>query len=336
MTGILLYLVLIPAAWFICLTCAWTDESLPCPMITCDQPAYDFGVLKTEDTVTHSFIIWNRGAIPLRINRVRGCCGASATIQNMTVPPDTNTILDVKFSLYGRRGKQEKAIYVMSDDLVDSTYRLTLIGTVVVPVDVEPASVDFGRIGTNAVVERQVRIVCQTGFAFRITNITVTVPYLTVTCESASIMNHDLRVRTVPPLPPNGAQGIIQVFTDSAKYKYRQIDIPVVSIGTAGINVVPREILFSTNETAEPTTRYLALRSRDDQPFKVLNVLAPQTSVKTVITPFGNHGYRIELKNIMPGEDLDGEVVVITTDLESDKKITIPFRLVSPDGKQKE
>jgi hypothetical protein len=101
------------------------------PQIVCDATMYDFGERVDIRPVTHVFTIRNAGGSPLDIRRVRACCGATARMGAMLIPPGSNTTLTISLWLNGRRGNQRKSFYVSSNDPQTPNLQLVFIGTVI-------------------------------------------------------------------------------------------------------------------------------------------------------------------------------------------------------------
>lgn len=103
------------------------------PKIACDSPELDFGSRSQTNAVRHTFIIKNDGQLPLTISRIHACCGATTRLATNSVPPQTNTVLELTLSLSGRTGPVHKSIYIHSNDPLNSIYQLKIKGTVVAP-----------------------------------------------------------------------------------------------------------------------------------------------------------------------------------------------------------
>jgi hypothetical protein len=101
------------------------------PRIVCDATMYDFGERVDIRPVSHVFTIRNTGGSPLDIRRVRACCGATARMGTMLIPPGSNTTLTISLWLNGRRGNQRKSFYVSSNDPQTPNLQLVFIGTVI-------------------------------------------------------------------------------------------------------------------------------------------------------------------------------------------------------------
>ena len=299
------------------------------PEIACKEPVYNFGRMNNTESIEHTFVISNQGDAPLRIGKVRACCGATAAIATNIIAPGTSAALKVNLSLNDRKGELIKSLYITSNDPKQPYYQLKLQGTAIFTyMDVEPLMINFERELPDSVMETNVNIVCQSNFVLHITNVVSTVKSFTATCQaSANNTHYCVTIKTVPPFTPGITRGNVYVFTDNKKYP--KIDIPVMATVFSDLVVVPREILLSENsKKPEPVTRYVAIRSRSKKEFKILKVELPEPDIEVKLSPLDSDGYRCELKNILPFAELDGKHFVIITDHRDSKKITIPIRVV--------
>jgi len=100
------------------------------PHISCANTTYNFNVSNEISAVEHTFVLTNTGDEDLVFGQVRSCCGSKASLRDKVVAPGSNTTLNVKLSLRGRRGKVNKSIYVASNDPKHSYLQLKLTGIV--------------------------------------------------------------------------------------------------------------------------------------------------------------------------------------------------------------
>jgi len=82
------------------------------------------------DTVEHVFTLDNQGDEVLLFGRLRACCGATASLRDQQVSPGSNTLLNVKLSLRGRRGPLNKSIYLATNDPRQPHMMLRITGVV--------------------------------------------------------------------------------------------------------------------------------------------------------------------------------------------------------------
>ena len=316
-------------ATIFCVVALVVDCAVAGPRIACKEADYSFGTVAEDcKTVEHVFILANEGDAGLQIGNVRACCGATASIATNSVAPGTNTTLKIVLSLQGRSGELRKSIYVASNDPGQPLFQVRLLGTVVPGLTICPRSMDLGRVKVMTAVKCDVVITC-TSEGFRVTNAVSSSPSFSVVHDTASQTNrHQISIGTVPPLAPGVTMGRVFVLTDSAKYP--RVEIPVNVSVRSDLMVVPQEIqLVQSTGKVEAVTRYLAVRSRAGTPFKVLKVEVPDPNVTTTLTPLGTHGWRCQIGNILPVAELNGESVIIWTDHQEMKQITVPIRVTS-------
>lgn len=114
--------------------CCWPQSPAnSSPKIACDAPELDFGNKSQTNVVRHAFVIKNEGQTPLTISRIHACCGAGTRLATNSVPPQTNTVLELTLSLSGRSGPMHKSLYIHSNDPVNPIFQLKIKGNVVSP-----------------------------------------------------------------------------------------------------------------------------------------------------------------------------------------------------------
>jgi hypothetical protein len=326
MSGITLLAI---AAVSACLPAARAAESDGGPRIACAASTHDFGSRDNQEQIEHTFTVRNEGDAPLRIMRVvGGCCGATAVLSASEIASGGEAALKVAFSLRGRKGRQTKTFHLASNDPTQPVFRLAVVGEATVPVDVEPQGLDFGSLPPNAAVMKTVAIQCQPGFDFAITNATSTAPWFRADFTNAGRHAHLVRVRTVPPLSADVSRCSVLLLTDSTRERFRRIEIPIVVATDTDLAVVPAEILLMVEKVPTPVTRRLVIRSRSGRAFRILGVEVPQNGTETVVTSLDSGGYRCELVDLIPAEDLDGQRIVVTTDSKEAPRIEIPIRVL--------
>lgn len=301
------------------------------PRLVCANAVYNFGPIDNERAVENTFILKNEGTAPLKIDKVHGCCGATLQLSQSTILPGSNTTLKATLSLHGRSGSVQKSMYIQSNDPANRIVQLQFVGNAIAAVDIQPGAVDFGAIDVDTKAEKTFNVVCQSNILFRVTNIVSAATNFAVAYGGMEGNTHRVVLRTVPPLPFGLVQGDVTLLTDHPKYG--RLSVHVSARVTSDINFVPSEILLTgAKHKPEPVTRYVALRSRSGTPFKIISITPPSADVSAAYVPLEGGGYRLELKNILPMDDLNKEKLVINTDHKTVKQIAIPFRIVLSAG----
>ena len=294
------------------------------PRIVCDNPVYDFGAISNTGAVTHAFTIRNTGGSPLQIGKVKACCGATAKMGVMLLPPGSNTTLNVELRVRGRRGKQRKSFYVASNDPATPNLRLALEGTVIADIGISPSYLNFGNVSPTAPVTNVVNLTLVSRPETAITGIVSSCKEFIAEVEGVGGSRRVI-VKTIPPFLPGVTRGQIRLQTDDPKRP--EITVGVSATVVSDLQVVPSEILLTLPKgDPQPVTRYIALRSRTKTPFKIISIDLPDTTTQSTITPMGTSGWRCKLTNLIPSKLSTTNIIIHTTHPDS-PELPIPIRV---------
>ena len=94
------------------------------------QEECDFGDLGPVETSERTIEVRNTGPVPVRIVRVRTCCGAKASMSMYEIPPSSTAELHVSVTTGVRPGPFRKTVTVISDDPGRPMFSLALVGNV--------------------------------------------------------------------------------------------------------------------------------------------------------------------------------------------------------------
>ncbi len=137
------------------------------PKIVVQNPDHDFGDIVQGEKVRHNFVVTNTGGDVLKITNVRASCGCTAALPDKKeLAPGESTNIRVEFNSTGRVGKQNKIVYVTSNDKEHAEIQLKFTGNVVKkeqanlkinnsgPVlDLPKTQFDFGKVTEGKVVD---------------------------------------------------------------------------------------------------------------------------------------------------------------------------------------
>jgi hypothetical protein len=303
--------------------------ALAAPKLTSDLTIYDFGTLDETQTAEHTFVLRNEGDQPLTIARVDVSCGCTTTqVQGSTIPPGGSTTLNAKINLMGRRGRQDKNIFIHSNDPAQPQYTLKMSGTVITEVDIVPPRLDFLDMKENQSVQREVRITNTTAKPMKILKMDATGSAFTarlVPLDEGKTWR--VAVETAPPLGGGLNRGTITLQTDNPKYPY--LTIPVAVQVASDVIVVPNVIVlpYVPAEKPKPATVYLAVRSRTGKDFKITRVDTPSPEVTVKTEALAPGSYKLEVGNILPTQAIHGRFVRIFTDSPTGREVNIPVQV---------
>jgi len=300
------------------------------PKLACDEPEYQFGELDSSETVKHNFVIRNEGDEPLRIIRVRPDCGCTLVkLKDKTLAPGEQTTLSARLSLKGRHGKQRKRITLETNDPSQTRFVLYMTGHAVARLEVRPARLYWGNIRQDAAVEKTVDIVFRSKDAFHVKDVKSPSPAFTVTTENIDTgKSYKVRIALVPPLPLGRFQFPVIIKTDHPRYP--EIKVPMQGRVVGDIFTIPAEIVLEP-DTNQPVSRLLIVSSSLKKDFRVLQVIPPASNIQVNIGSTVLSRHRIQLKNIIPSQDMNGQCLKIITDCDTMKEVSVPICIKGPD-----
>ena len=135
------------------------------PKASSQQVEFDFGTVEQGKIVTHNFTLMNNGGDILKISDVHASCGCTAAKPDKNeLAPGESINIKVEFNSTGKMGKQEKWIYVKTNDPNNKELKFKLTGNVLEVSEVKDSSIasqlyfsetqhDFGTVKEGRVVD---------------------------------------------------------------------------------------------------------------------------------------------------------------------------------------
>jgi len=122
------------------------DPNLPKTTIEFKEMEYDFGTIKQDQKVTHSFKFKNTGKEPLIIASAKGSCGCTVPDwPKEPIAPGAESEIKVEFNSGKKAGQQSKTVTIQANTDPNPT-RLTVKSNVEGPVEgAAPAVVPAGK-----------------------------------------------------------------------------------------------------------------------------------------------------------------------------------------------
>jgi uncharacterized cupredoxin-like copper-binding protein len=101
------------------------------PKASSQQMEYDFGSVMVGQIATHNFTLVNNGGDILKITDVHASCGCTAAKPDKKeLAPGESINIKVDFNSAGKMGKQEKWVYVKTNDPGNPELKFKFTGTV--------------------------------------------------------------------------------------------------------------------------------------------------------------------------------------------------------------
>jgi hypothetical protein len=109
------------------------------PKIVVKDKQFNFGKVKQGQPVEHVFEIENKGEGDLVLEAAHGSCGCLATVLSAKkIAPGGKGQVKATFNTVGRRGRQTKQIFVVSNDPVEHQLTLVVEGEVFADIAIDP------------------------------------------------------------------------------------------------------------------------------------------------------------------------------------------------------
>ena len=286
------------------------------PQLSCDRPVYDFGTAVDEEAVRHGFRLQNVGDSDLVIDRVKTSCGCTtAQLPTKVVKPGEHVDVDCRFSLAGRRGPQTKNIYVHSNDPKQAVYKLELRGTIKHEVDLSPQQVFFSSQDADwGRATKKVTLSFHSETAYHVTGMeTNGVAFANVELErptEGSEYRIMVSLRDPEQLASGPMSGDIILLTDHPKRS--RITLRVAVHKRPEVYVVPSELhLTALAARRKPVRRYILVHSDQKKPATLLDVVPPSQGITVHKKKLKPGVYRIEVGNLVPRQELEGQAIEI-------------------------
>jgi hypothetical protein len=297
------------------------------PRLVVDEPHFDFGQQQNNQTIEHTFVIRNEGDATLDITNVRSSCGCTVgNVSTRSVPPGGTSEITGLYNLRGRRGTQRSVLTVESNDPANPRAALTMGGVALQELAVRPDRVFFGQVNSGETTTREIEVFGLVDKPFEITAMRFDSEHFAARIREPSAPHHyvvDVDVRA--PQQAGMIQDILQVHTTHPQFPVLHVAVNAQVAGA--LTYAPNNISLLAGH-ATPVTRYIVIRPGAVRDFEITEVVPPQDDIRVQVLNLPNQGYRIQLTNLLPSEELAGKSVRIHTSVESMSVINIPIEII--------
>lgn len=220
-------------------------QEVPGAFLICPTPQYDFGTVYSDSAVQHSFVLTNQGSRTVSIESARGTCGCEQVKWTTNeVAHGATSEIQVSFDFTGRSGKQSYSLYVSTDDPGNSLMQFKITGTVLTPIIVQPEGLNFGRVGREGRVEREVLLSATESDLFAIRSVASSSAQIAVTWEALEAgRRYCVKIASDGPRALGATVCSVRVETDHPRMQW--IDIPVVICVPAEVKAQPSRLSSS-------------------------------------------------------------------------------------------
>ncbi|BDU75003.1 DUF1573 domain-containing protein [Mesoterricola silvestris] len=296
------------------------------PVISVDQPHFDFGKLYGDAKAVHRFRISNKGNAPLNISRLNPSCGCTSTvIGQWTLNPGQSTEVEATFNPAGFRGTVHKSIQVVSNDPANPTVDLTFEAELLREIMPSTEAVFFQDVLRTSPRKASVRLVSGNGKPVRVTEVKAPgAPYLH---GSARAEGNDAWVDILVDgsrIPASRTSGTDAVVVKTDNPRAALINLTVQWELRASVVAEPGRVAW-----VEPAGRELrskvVLKQVDGKPFRVLSARTTNPVIRVEGAGKGAASHQ-DLQVILAANAKAGmysEKVILTTDSPDQPEVEI-------------
>ncbi|HOK88900.1 MAG TPA: DUF1573 domain-containing protein [Candidatus Hydrogenedentes bacterium] len=300
------------------------------PKIVCDEPTFNFGERDADTDVEHTFILRNAGDATLEITEVKPGCGCTtANLETRTLAPGQQVKLAAKLSLKGRQGLQTKPIMVMSNDPETPSLQLTLTGTAIPAIEVDPPMVNFINVMDDNPREQTIRVVAKKeDLNFKV---------LEVTAQELDEFTYELKevtpgkeyaieLKSKGALPEGSKNGRLIIRTDNQQRPAILVNVSTYVIGA--LKVMPNIInVRGSDVPGETEAMQISVMPGRIPAFELLEAVPPVEQIKTEIRKLSDNNYVVKLEGIPKDNSIEGKELVLKTNIPDKPEVKVPFHI---------
>lgn len=302
------------------------------PTIQFENTTFDFEEAPPSAALEHDFIFTNTGDRPLLITKVQSTCGCTAATANEDpIEPGGTGKINSKIRVSRLPGVFTKAIYVESNDPNNPKVSLKVTGKVVPIIEMKPSDrVSFGRIAADEVQVRKITMSPPDGKSVKIELESVEADDFDVHFETIEEgLKYELVVQTKPAISGGTKRGKLVFSSNSSKLP--TFDVLILAFVTQRIGVTPERLMIRPRNTGLQRG-YLFVRSYDQKPMEVTEVIPPWKELNVQFTPLSAKAvwrvlFSFQASDI--SESRNGFVIVRTSDPEF-PEFKVPITIYGP------
>lgn len=302
------------------------------PVIKLDGSVFDFGRVPEGKEIKHEFTFTNAGTGPLEILKVQPTCGCTVTgAYDKIVQPGGKGRIPVTLRVGKAAGKTSKKITVYTN--IEGEGReaiLMLAGEVWAPLEANPRSVSFSRLGPEEAARggaRQTAVLTNnTDKPAKLTDVRCSNPLFTAEVKELEPgKTFELVVTLARPLQSGSAGGTVEFSTGLEEQP--TVQVPIYASALPAVEVVPSSVTIAKERTGS-LMRKLVVRNNLKQPLKISEVTPSSPQIKaTLEEDRPGMAYQVTLE--IPAEykvPENGDQLRIKTDNSSYPEVVVPIR----------
>jgi hypothetical protein len=187
--------------------------------ISVNHASYDFGTIPQGQKVEHVFIVKNNGDVPLSIKSIRPSCGCTAAqASSRVIQPGKTSEIKATFNSANFFGVIHKTIAVESDDPKVPVSTLSLNGSVIEEITINPRQINLGVLKSGSAKEIALSVGNNSKQIVRVLSVKSPMPQINVKPLNSVIKPGETAIINVSASPHKSDRmlsGYISIMTDN-------------------------------------------------------------------------------------------------------------------------
>ncbi|MCB0333416.1 MAG: DUF1573 domain-containing protein [Bdellovibrionales bacterium] len=273
-------LVLLPL--FVSLACAQEEKTPQYAKLHIPQATYDFGSVSQGLTVSHDFVVENKGEGALHIQRIVPSCGCTASsVDKDFIQAGASGKVHVDFDTSGFSGEKVKTVRLYTNDPDNLSAILSLRGTIEPDVLATPKRLYFGELLQGGPEAKRTKIVTTTareGSKVKLGEVSTRSKFIEISMLESSATKKQLQVTLLPDIKLGEFRDRLVVRVSGAKQQ--AVNIPVFASIKGPIRVRPSAVSFGVLEGAQPLQKTVKIENLGSTPLLLQDIESHHPSVK--------------------------------------------------------
>jgi len=294
------------------------------PIIFCAEPTLDFGMVEPGSTIRHAFILENRGDQPLLIKKIHAPCGCTTfKLHTKEILPGESLALPVELDLRGRKGPQNRGVYVESNASNQKVTTLALRGEVGTGLELRPP-IPILRTGrANHLPGAILEIRSPDKSPLSMGEILEAPPGLQITLREQAhpgTLKLDLQWATQPPI----GQHTHNVVLLTSHPKHPEARFTVLTIVQEETTIHPEKIILG-NKEGGIADHSILIRPPEGTKLRILEVEVPDAGISWSATELASGLLQLNLTGIDSAKNLRGKSIRVHVVGNTPQILLIPF-----------
>ena len=305
------------------------------PKLVIESAVHNFGTVSQGTKVSHDFTLRNAGDADLTIQRVVPSCGCTATSSSTDkVAPGANAQVHVEVDTTGFSGEKLKTVRLFTNDPTDPAAMLTMQGTIVPDIQIEPAKLVFPDVVRGELTQapyQDFMIKIREGAKIQIRELSTFAKYVTIKELEGNDKYKKVRVTLNPEVPAGEYRDrVVVAITGGA---VSNINIPVIATVKGHLEMKPSVLSFGILEGTGLLSKTVKLQNLSEIPVNIKSVTSDNPAVTgqfEVVKAGKMFNIQVKVDPKKVNSDLRASLTIATDSKEEEELSLAVYGIIPP------